>query len=197
MKKNKIFNKKNDKSYLRKKYLKKRKALKSKIKKFNFGLIFKLIKKNYLKKKIIIACYYPSNSEVNILNFIEKASKKNFKIVLPIIKPSGIMSFHSWKFKDPLFASSFGILEPGYSKKKIIPDLVLTPLVAFDKDLNRIGYGGGYYDRILKKIRIANKRAIFLGIAYSFQKCSRINVNKYDFKLDYIFTDQGIISSNK
>jgi len=53
MKKNKIFNKKNDKSYLRKKYLKKRKALKSKIKEFNFDLIFKLIKKNYLKKKLL------------------------------------------------------------------------------------------------------------------------------------------------
>jgi 5-formyltetrahydrofolate cyclo-ligase len=197
MKKNKIFNKKNEKLYLRKKYLKKRKALKSKIKNFNFDLIFKLIKKNFLKKKIIIACYYPSNSEVNILDFIENASKKNFKIVLPVTKSSGMMSFHPWKFKDPLFVSSFGILEPEYSKKKIVPDLVLTPLVVFDKDLNRIGYGGGYYDRILKKIRIINKRAIFLGIAYSFQKCSRINVNKHDFKLDYIFTEQGIISSNK
>ena len=66
--------------------------------------------------------------------------------------------------------------------------------VVENDQLNRIGYGKGYYDRILKKINKIKKKTIFLGIAYSFQKCSRIPVNKYDFKLDYIFTNQGIIS---
>ena len=83
------------------------------------------------------------------------------------------------------------------SKKSIIPDLILVPLVAFDKDLNRIGYGKGYYDRSLKKIKSIKKNTIALGVAYSFQKASRISVNKHDFKLDYIFTERGIISSNK
>ena len=72
----------------------------------------------------------------------------------------------------------------------------MVPLVAFDKKLNRIGYGKGYYDRILQKISNLKKKKIFLGIAYSFQKCRRIPVNKHDFRLDYIFTEQGIISSN-
>ena len=197
MKKKIISNKNNDKFYLRKKYLKKRKALHLKFKKFNFNLIFSIIKKHFYKKKIIIACYYPSNSEVNILKFIKNASIVNFKITLPVVKNSGNMSFHPWVFNDPLYVNNFGILEPKESKKKIIPDLVLVPLVAFDKNLNRIGYGGGYYDRILKKIRIINKKAIFVGIAFTFQKCPTININSYDFKLDYIFTDQGIISSNK
>ena len=82
------------------------------------------------------------------------------------------------------------------SKKEIIPNLIMVPLVAYDNHLNRIGYGGGYYDRILEKVNKVNKRIIFLGIAYSFQKCSSIPVNKHDFKLDYIFTERGIISSN-
>ena len=78
--------------------------------------------------------------------------------------------------------------------REIIPDLILVPLLAFDSHLNRIGYGKGYYDRILKKIRKNKKKTIFLGIAYSFQKCKKVPVNKHDFKLDYIFTEQGIIS---
>ena len=106
------------------------------------------------------------------------------------------MSFKSWIFKEPLYVNKFGILEPKDNKKKIIPDLVLVPLVAFDKKLNRIGYGKGYYDRSLKKISKNKKKIISLGIAYSFQKCRDIPVNKHDFKLDYIFTDRGIISSN-
>ena len=78
----------------------------------------------------------------------------------------------------------------------MIPDLMLVPLVAFDSKLNRIGYGKGYYDRGLSKIKKNNKNMIALGVAYSFQKCNYIPTNKYDFKLDYIFTERGIISSN-
>jgi 5-formyltetrahydrofolate cyclo-ligase len=106
------------------------------------------------------------------------------------------MSFRSWIFKEPLYVNKFGILEPKSSKKKIIPDLIMVPLVAFDNRLNRIGYGKGYYDRSLKKINKIKKNAISLGIAYSFQKCQKIPTNKHDFKLDYIFTEKGIINSN-
>ena len=187
-----------DKSYLRKKYLiqRKKKYLTANKFKFNFDLIFKIIREHFYNKKITIAGYYPSNYEVNILNFLEKISKKKFKIALPVINSSGGMSFRSWIFKEPLYVNKFGILEPKNSKKKIIPDLIMVPLVAFDNRLNRIGYGKGYYDRSLKKINKIKKNAISLGIAYSFQKCQKIPTNKHDFKLDYIFTEKGIISSN-
>ena len=186
-----------DKTYLRKKFLLHRKKKYLKADKFNFNLIFKLIKKHFHKKRIIIAGYYPSNYEVDVLNFLEKASKKRFRIVLPIIKSSNTMSFKSWIFKEPLYVNKFGLLEPKDTKKEIIPDLIMVPLVAFDERLNRIGYGKGYYDRSLHKIRKTKKKTISLGIAYSFQKCSSIPVNKHDFKLDYIFTERGIISSNQ
>ena len=106
------------------------------------------------------------------------------------------MNFKTWTFKEPLYVSKYGILEPNKSNKEIIPDIILVPLVAFDKHLNRIGYGKGYYDRFLKKIHKIKKKKIFLGIAYSFQKCKIIPTNKYDFKLDYIFTERGIIKTN-
>ena len=102
-----------------------------------------------------------------------------------------------WKFKEPLYVSKFGILEPENKKEEITPDLIIVPLVAFDNELNRIGYGKGYYDRSLRKIKKIKKKSVFLGIAYNFQKYKKIPINRYDFKLDYIFTDEGIISSNK
>ena len=129
--------------------------------------------------------------------FLEEASKKNFRITLPVIKSSNQMSFKSWAFKDPLYVNKFGMLEPKNFKEKIIPDLIMVPLVAFDNHLNRIGYGKGYYDRSLRKISKTKKKTISLGIAYSFQKCGSIPVNKHDFKLDYIFTERGIISPNQ
>ena len=104
------------------------------------------------------------------------------------------MRFKTWKFKEPLNISKFGTLEPNNIKKEVVPDLIMVPLVAFDKQLNRVGYGKGYYDRSLKKISKIKKKTISLGIAYSFQKCTKIPTNKYDFKLDYIFTERGIIN---
>ena len=185
-----------DKSFLRNKSLLLRKKKYLTVKKFNYNLIFKLIKKHFHSKKITIGGYYPSNYEVNILKFIEEASKIKFRITLPVVKSSNKMSFKSWVFKEPLYVNKFGILEPKNAIKEIIPDLIMVPLVAFDNHLNRIGYGKGYYDRSLRKISKIKKNAISLGIAYSFQKCKKIPVNSHDFKLDYIFTEKGIINSN-
>ena len=183
------------KSFLRKRSLSIRRKKFSTIKKINFHLIFNLIKKYFNKKKIIIAGYYPSNFELDIMNFLKEAYSKKFIISLPVITSSNKMCFRTWPYKEPLQINKFGILEPDKSNKEVLPDLFLVPLVAFDKKLNRIGYGKGYYDRYLKKISKIKKNVISLGIAYSFQKCQKIPTNKHDFKLDYIFTEKGIIKS--
>ena len=186
-----------DKSFLRSKFLLQRKKKYSSAKKFNFNLIFRLIKKHFYRTKITIAGYYPSNYEVNILKFLEEAYKKKFRIALPVIKSSHNMCFKPWIFREPLYVNEYGMLEPKNSNKEIFPDLIMVPLVAFDNRLNRIGYGKGYYDRSLQKIIKNKKKTVTLGIAYSFQQCTRIPVDKHDFKLDYIFTERGIINSNK
>ena len=185
-----------DKFFLRSQFLLHRRKKYSTTKKFNFNPIFRLIKKHFKRKKITIAGYYPSNYEVNILKFLEEAAKKKFRIALPVVKSSSNMCFKLWIFKEPLYVNNFGILEPKNSKTEIVPDLILVPLVAFDNQLNRIGYGKGYYDRSLEKIKKINKNTISLGIAYSFQRSNNIPVKKHDFKLDYIFTERGVISSN-
>ena len=123
-------------------------------------------------------------------------SKKKYKIALPVIGAKSSMRFKLWKYPQPLYVNNFGILEPKNSSS-VFPDLILVPLVAFDDKLNRLGYGKGYYDRRLKKIKKIKKKMISIGIAYSFQKCKKIPVNKHDFKLDYIFTERGIISQTR
>ena len=181
-----------DKIFLRNKFLSRRKKKYLTVEKFNFDLIFHLIRKQFHSKKITIGGYYPSNYEVNTLSFLKKAEKKKFKIVLPVISPSNTMSFQPWIFKEPLQVNKFGMLEPKNSSKNIIPDLIMVPLVAFDSYLNRIGYGKGYYDRILRKITKRENKIISLGVAYSFQKCKKIPTNKHDFKLDYVFTEKKL-----
>ena len=98
------------------------------------------------------------------------------------------MNFFDWSTKDPLVINKYGIPEP-ISKKKRYPDILLVPLVAYDKNLNRIGYGGGFYDRYIKKLKKI-KKVITIGLAYSFQKVKKIPINKYDIKLDFVITEK-------
>ena len=103
------------------------------------------------------------------------------------------MKFHLWFPNDPLEVNSFGTLEPLKSKKIYVPDVMLLPLLAFDKNRNRLGYGKGYYDRYLSKTLKKKKQMIKIGIAFSFQKSKKIPFNSTDVKLDYILTEKGIL----
>ena len=178
------------KSTIRKKLLKLRK--KKNYKNYSINLI---ALSNFLKKKksksMIIGGYYPFNYELDILNILEIFEKKNYTISLPKIAKNNKMNFFKWSLKDPLKINKFGIPET-VSNKKIYPNILLIPLVGFDDQLNRLGYGGGYYDRYLAKSK--NKhRIIKIGVGFSFQKIKKIPINKYDEKLDCIITEKKII----
>ena len=97
------------------------------------------------------------------------------------------MTFFRWSTKEPLLVNKYGIPEPT-SNIVTRPNILLVPLVAFDNHFNRIGYGGGFYDRYIKKIK-KEKKIITIGLAYSFQKVKKIPVNKYDIKLDFVVTN--------
>ncbi len=174
-----------NKSVIRKKILKIRKY--RRLKKIQIQSILKILKKKIVKGKILGA-YYPYNYEVDVIHILEKFQKKNYQIALPKIKKNSQMDFFSWSVYEPLSVNKYGIAEP-ISNKIIYPDILLVPLVAFDRNLNRVGYGGGFYDRYIKKLR-KNKKIITIGLAYSFQKVKKINVNKHDIKLDFIVTEK-------
>ncbi len=175
-----------NKSSIRKKILKVRKK-KSKNLEINFNKILKLLNKSKTSGKII-GGYYPCNHEVNTIKILEKFEKLNYQISLPKIKKNSQMDFFKWSVKDLLSLNKYGIPEP-ITDKIVYPNILLVPLVAFDKHLNRIGYGGGFYDRYLEKV-MKVKNIITIGLAYSFQKVQKIPINKYDIKLDFIITNE-------
>ena len=158
--------------------------------KIDFDNVFDLLKKNNLTKKRI-GGYFPVNHEIDDLEILKKLKKKKYQISLPVIKKNFDMDFYRWSFDDPLKINKYGIPEP-FSKKLIYPDILLVPLVAFDKNLNRLGYGGGYYDRVIDKLS-KKKNILKIGLALSVQKINNVPVTKYDKKLDYIVTDKYIL----
>ena len=150
----------------------------------------KFLKKNKIIS-IVIGGYYPFNYELDILGILKVLEKKDYIISLPKVSKNNEMNFFQWSFKDPLKINKYGIPET-VSKKKVFPKVLLIPLLAFDNNLNRLGYGGGYYDRYISKFNNINK-LIKIGIGFSFQKVKSLPINIYDKKLDFIITEKDFI----
>ena len=175
------------KSKIRKKILKIRKQNSSKNFHINFNYILRILKKNKIIGKIV-GGYFPFNYEIDVMEILEKFERQNYQISLPRIKKNSQMDFFQWSTKEPLVINKYGIPEP-ISQVITYPNILLVPLVAYDKDLNRIGYGGGFYDRYINKIKKI-KKIITIGLAYSFQQVKEVPINKYDIKLDFVVTEK-------
>ena len=172
---------------IRKKIFNKRKLNKFQNLRISLNALLTIIKKEKIRGKLL-GGYYPFNYELDILKTLKELETRNFEILLPKIRKNSQMNYFKWSTDDPLTINTLGVPEP-IAKKKFYPDIILVPLVAFDKNLNRIGYGGGFYDRYIKKIKKI-KKILTVGLAYSFQKVKIIPTNKNDMKLDYIITEK-------
>ncbi len=155
-----------------------------------YSLLKNILKKFNLLKNKKIGAYFPINYEIDCLEILKQLEKSGHKISLPITKKGNKMDFFEWSFKEPLLIGKIGIPEP-YSKKKVYPEILLVPLVAFNKYKSRLGYGGGYYDRYIQKIKKI-KKILTIGVAFSFQEVRKLPINEHDKKLDYIFTENYI-----
>ena len=157
-----------------------------------FSPLKKIIFNKKKKNKFYISLYFPTSHEVDVLKIFENKLFKKCIFLLPKIEENYSMSFFKWKKKDILNVNKYGIPEP-LKSNKIVPDVILAPLVAFDKNKNRLGNGMGFYDRYLHKFSLSKNKIITVGVAFSFQKYHKLPVNKKDFSLDYVITEKGVI----
>ena len=139
-----------------------------------------------------MSIYYPASYEVNVLKIFEIKLIRKLEILLPIIKKKNIMTFHKWKKNDVLKVNQYGMLEPAFFSNSVVPNIMLVPLLAYDNQKNRLGYGGGFYDKYLNKYFKSHNNILTIGIAFSFQKYNKLPKNKNDVKLNHILTEKGL-----
>ena len=179
------------KNQLRKKFFLLRKKKYYEINKNFFIPFVNLIKSKFKKKKLKLALYYPSSFELNVTRLLEFNHITNQNLLLPVIEENNSMNFFKWKKNEALQVNKYGILEPIRSKKNI-PDIMLVPLLVFDNNKCRLGYGKGFYDRYLNRYLKIFKNILTVGAAFSFQKHHKLPLNDKDVKLNYILTEKGI-----
>ena len=176
------------KKHIRKRIIKVREIKNKNNLKVKFSLIHEEIKKKFFKNKIV-GSYYPVNFEADTFQLMKMFKQKGYKLSLPVISSKYDMNFYTWNLNDPLYVNKYGIPEPKL-KIKVIPSILLIPMVAYDKRLNRLGYGGGYYDRFLEKYE--KKNILKIGLAITCQEVKKLPTNNFDKKMDYILTEKKL-----
>ena len=142
-----------------------------------------------------IACYLPMRDEVDPARIIARAWRAGKQVYVPVMRPGYGMRFVRLEPDSRLVRNSYGIWEPE-TGLAILPrqlDLVVTPLVAFDARANRIGMGGGYYDRSFAFLgrRKSWRKPKLLGIAFACQEVPSIDASPWDVRLYAIVTESG------
>ena len=141
----------------------------------------------------VVAAYWPMASEIDVRPLMTALAAAECTLCLPVVAaPDRALVFRRWRPGDTLVPAGFGTSEPKATAEKIEPDILLVPLLAFDRRGHRLGYGGGFYDRTLAAARGA-RRILAIGVAYAAQEMAEVPTDSDDQPLDMIVTDKGLI----
>lgn len=141
-------------------------------------------------KDAVIGGYWPLSGELDIRPLLKACYAQGHKLALPCTPRKGHpLTFRAWTPSDALKAGPYGTREPFPEQEELMPTLVLVPLLAFTQHGERLGYGGGFYDRTLAKLKDSHE-VFACGIAYAAQEAATLPIDEFDQPLDGILTDK-------
>jgi len=141
----------------------------------------------------IVSGFMPLKSEINPLPLMRKLADAGARLALPVVVGHGKpLIMRSWQWGEPLVPGVWGIREPGPAAAEVQPDILLVPLLAFDRSGHRIGYGAGYYDLTIAQLR-ARKPIAAIGIAFAAQEVETVPRTAFDAQLDLVLTESETI----
>jgi 5-formyltetrahydrofolate cyclo-ligase len=141
----------------------------------------------------IVSGYAPIKSEISPLPLMRRAADAGAKLALPVIQGRGTpLIMRAWGFGETLGSGVWGIREPKPEAPEVFPDILLVPLLSFDRAGYRLGYGAGYYDMTIARLR-AMKPVVAIGIAFAAQEVDEVPKTPRDERLDLVLTEREII----
>lgn len=144
-----------------------------------------------IQPPLTVSGFAAIRDEINPAPLMTWLHAEGYSLALPVMQGRGKpLLMRAWTPGDAMNAAAWGIAEPMDDKPEVDPDIVLVPLLAFDAKGYRLGYGGGFYDRTLARLR-AKKRVIAVGLAYDELKVDAVPVESYDQPLDWVLTPSG------
>jgi 5-formyltetrahydrofolate cyclo-ligase len=142
---------------------------------------------------VIVSGFMPLKSEINPIPLMRKVAQAGAALALPVIAGRGKpLIMRAYAFEDELVRGQWGIREPSADAPEVEPDVLLVPLLAFDRAGYRIGYGAGYYDMTITALR-AKKPIAAIGLAYAAQEIPHVPITDRDARLDVVLTEHEAI----
>ncbi len=140
----------------------------------------------------VVSGYWPIGDELDIRPLLVSLDRRGHPLCLPVVTGRGRpLVFRVWRPGDPLAPASFGTQVPPEGAPERDPQALLVPLLAFDDAGYRLGYGGGFYDRTLARLRAANPTTLAVGVAFAAQRVEAVPHTAADERLDWIVTERG------
>ncbi len=144
-------------------------------------------------KGSVVSGFAPLADEFRVWPLLRRLNGEGFRLALPVMQGKGQpLVFRAWTPGDAMDSGVWGIAEPRADKAALEPDILIVPLLAFDRRGWRLGYGGGFYDRTLKGLR-ARKAVVAVGLAHDEQEVDAVPHLDYDQRLDWVLTPSGPI----
>jgi 5-formyltetrahydrofolate cyclo-ligase len=144
-----------------------------------------------LKAETVVAGYWPIKAELDALLLMRALLGKGHKCALPHVTGEGApLLFRNWDENTPMVTGKYGLTEPA-NHETLLPDIILVPVLAFDATGHRLGYGMGFYDRTLARLK-KQKPIRAIGLAYEMQLYNGLPVEANDVKMDMIITDRNV-----
>jgi 5-formyltetrahydrofolate cyclo-ligase len=141
----------------------------------------------------IVSGYSPMKSEFNPIPLMRRLADAGAQLALPVVSGRGKpLIMRAWSFGAPLAAGVWGIREPPPDAPEVLPDILLVPLAAFDRSGQRIGYGAGYYDMTINRLR-DHKQVTAIGLAFAAQEIDAVPHTARDARLDLVLTEREAI----
>jgi 5-formyltetrahydrofolate cyclo-ligase len=141
----------------------------------------------------IVSGFMPLKSEINPLPLLQKLAQHGARLALPVVAGRGKpLIMREWAWGEPLASGVWGIREPKAEAPEVEPDILLVPLLAFDRAGHRIGYGAGYYDMTIHRLR-SRKPVTAIGIAFAAQEVAKVPSTPRDERLDLVLTEREAI----
>ena len=139
----------------------------------------------------VVAAYAAFGGEIDPLPLLEALGARGVRLALPVVEAKAApLVFRAWQPGAPLVPHRFGMAEPARAAPAVVPDIVVVPLLAFDRQGYRLGYGGGYYDRTLATLR-KRGRVLAVGIGFAVQEMPSVPRASHDAPLDWIVTERA------
>ncbi len=139
-----------------------------------------------------VAGYWAVGSEIDLTPLLKALDEEGWTVALPVVvENEAPLIFRRWQVGDGLAEGPLKTLQPKPDCEEVVPDVVLTPLLAFDQAGYRLGQGGGFYDRTLEKLKSRDGGVLSIGVAFASQQVTAVPRDDYDQRLDMIVTELG------